>query len=116
MAALILHITSRDAWEAAMECGEYRPARFAVEGFIHCSTREQVVDVANVRFRGQRGLVLLGVDPERVDAPIRYENLEGGERLFPHIYGPLECAAVTGVWPFEPQADGTFALPAAVAD
>lgn len=108
---IIYHITTRESWEAARTASVYRPERFADEGFIHCSTREQVVRVADARFRGRRGLVLLCIDPERVAAEIVYENLEGGRELFPHIYGGLNADAVTEVQEFEPGEDGRFQLP-----
>jgi len=84
---------------------------FPVEGFIHCSTREQVIQVANVRFLGQSGLVLLCIDSEKVAAEIVYENLEGGPQLFPHIYGELNANAVVRTAEFEPDAAGYFTLP-----
>lgn len=42
----------------------------------------------------------------------RYENLEGGDEPFPHVYGAIELAAVIRVWPFRPDRDGRFELPA----
>lgn len=84
---------------------------FPVEGFIHCSTSDQVVQVANARFRGQSGLVLLFIDTDKVAAEIIYENLEGGQQLFPHIYGELNADAVTQVAEFIPGQDGFFILP-----
>ena len=69
-----------------------------------------VVEVANYLFRGQRGLVLLVIDPDRVISPIRYEDAGNG-KLYPHIYGPLNPGAVVAVEPFEPSAAGTFELP-----
>ena len=110
--AMIFHITSREAWERAKPTGAYRPDAFAAEGFIHCSTREQVVRVADARFRGQSGLVLLCIDTAKVAAEIVYENLEGGPELFPHIYGQLNVQAVVEVLEFEPGADGYFKLSA----
>ena len=109
--AIIFHITTRGAWEDSKPEGSYRPQAFAAEGFIHCSTREQVVRVADARFRGQRGLVLLCIDTERVAAEIVYENLEGGRELFPHIYGALNADAVVEILEFEPGADGRFTFP-----
>ena len=108
---IIFHIAAREAWERARPGGSYRPGAFKVDGFIHCSTREQVVRVADVRFRNQRGLVLLCIDTERVDAEIVYENLEGGRELFPHIYGELSADAVVEVLEFGPGADGRFSFP-----
>jgi uncharacterized protein (DUF952 family) len=108
---IIFHITTRAAWASAEPKGTYQAELFPVEGFIHCSTNEQVVQVADARFRGQSGLVLLCIDPEKVNAEIRYENLEGGAQLFPHIYGEINNDAVSHVAEFEPAADGYFTLP-----
>jgi uncharacterized protein (DUF952 family) len=119
--AIIFHITTRTAWKnrpsladregGAEGAGAYRTEMFPIEGFIHCSTREQVIQVANIRFRGQTGLVLLSIDTDKVKAEIRNENLEGGEQMFPHIYGEINRDAVVLVTAFEPGADGYFALP-----
>ncbi|MEM8782415.1 MAG: DUF952 domain-containing protein [Planctomycetota bacterium] len=109
--SLILHITTRDAWDDARSSGRYEAPSLASQGFIHLSTPEQVVRVANGLFAGQAGLILLCVDRRRVDAEIRDENCEGGTALFPHVYGPLNLDAVVEVVAFEPHADGRFHLP-----
>ena len=49
------------------------------------------------RFSGVRGLVLLEIDLARVPGEVRWENLEGGSELFPHLYGPLPASAVISV-------------------
>lgn len=108
--AIIFHIAQREAWNQSQTDRSYRPEMFSVEGFIHCSTGGQVLGVANTRFRGRTDLLLLSIDTDRVRAEIRYENLEGGEQLFPHIYGDLAHDAVTRVTEFKPGEDGTFAL------
>jgi uncharacterized protein (DUF952 family) len=64
--------------------------------------------VANQRFRGRQDLVLLRVDPARLTVRVVYENLEGGEQLFPHVYGAIPTRAVVEVVPFRPGPDGTF--------
>jgi uncharacterized protein (DUF952 family) len=109
--AIIFHITRREAWSRAVSEGIYLTETFPTEGFIHCSKREQVVEVANARFRGQLGLVLLAIDTNRVTAEIRYENLEGGRQMFPHIYGGLNIAAIVKVSDFESGADAHFVMP-----
>lgn len=111
---IIYHITGKTDWEAARVAGAYTADSLASEGFIHCSTAEQVLATASRIFRGRRDLVLLCVDSTRVNAEIRYENLEGGASLFPHIYGALALDAVTAADDFPPQADGGFAMPAAL--
>lgn len=109
--AIIFHITNSNRWEHEAAEGIYHPEAFPLDGFIHCSTREQVIQVANARFRGQSGLVLLSIDTDRVTPEIIYENLEGGEQLFPHIYGGLNVDALVEVVEFQPGADGYFTLP-----
>jgi uncharacterized protein (DUF952 family) len=105
---VILHITNPGAWADARACGVYEAESLATEGFIHCSTPDQVLWVANQRFRGRPDLVLLHIDETRLAAPVHYENLEGGDRLFPHVYGPLNVDAVAGAIALEPRPDGCF--------
>jgi len=107
----ILHIVSKAAWEEACSAGGYQGDTLASAGFIHCSTPDQIIPVANRFYRGQTGLALLVIDRDRVQAPMRDENLEGGETLFPHIYGPLNLDAVVDVLDFPPRADGGFVPP-----
>lgn len=104
-----LHITTRTAWEAARQAGEYRPESLHTEGFIHCSTPLQVVRTAARFYRGQHDLVLLLIDPAELQADLRYEAAD--DDLFPHIYGPLNLDAVIDVVPFPPREDDTFVLP-----
>jgi uncharacterized protein (DUF952 family) len=55
--------------------------------------------------------VLLEIDARQVRAEIRYENCEGGQEAFPHIYGALNLDSVVRVLTFEPGEDGRFAMP-----
>ena len=95
--ARILHITTPALWEDAQRAGSYAADSLASEGFIHCSEPSQLDWVLERHFRGRSGLIVLQVDPSKVGAEIRYENLEGGTQLFPHVYGPIPCAAVVAV-------------------
>ena len=110
-ASPIVHITHTEQWQAAQESGQYQADTLTTQGFIHCSTLEQVIPVANLLFRGRKGLVLLEIDPDQIQAEIKYENLEGGTKRFPHIYGPIPINAVRKVHDFIPQSDGSFELP-----
>lgn len=112
--AIILHITSRDAWDAARVAGSYRGDTLDTEGFIHCSTPAQVLGVAEAFFSEQRGLLLLAIDEGRVRPEIRYEGAPGGDQ-FPHIYGPLNLEAVVRTAAFAPGTDGRFSLPTGIA-
>ncbi len=108
---MILHITTRADWEGAQALGDYRLNTLETEGFIHCSTLEQVLGPANEFYRGRSDLVLLVIDPARLAAELVYEDCYETGTAFPHIYGPLNLDAVTKVVPFPPRPDGTFVLP-----
>ncbi|MDP2673492.1 MAG: DUF952 domain-containing protein [Dehalococcoidia bacterium] len=108
---LILHITRRGDWEQAKSVRLYRGDTLDSVGFIHCSTENQVLTVANTSFRGQRDLLLLCIDLDKVGSEVRFEGPSAGE-LFPHIYGPLNLDAIVNVLEFTPGKDGTFQLPA----
>ena len=115
---IIYHITTRAAWQQAQTEGIYRMASLLEQGFIHFSTRDQVVPVANAVFRGQSDLVLLRVDTEKLDAPLKYElpdsampHVTAPDERFPHLYGPLNLNAVLVVIDLLPDHDGRFGLP-----
>lgn len=103
---MIVHICEEAAWQEAQAAGEYHPASLDVEGFIHASLPEQVLRVANRFYAGRKGLLLLWIDPRRVQAPVRYEPADG--ELFPHIYGALNLEAVVAVRSFLCDPDGVF--------
>ena len=102
----IVHLCGGDEWQAALANGEYRAASLQAEGFIHCSRPEQILAVANRFYPGQSGLVILWIDPDRLENELRWELSDG--QFFPHLYGPLNSAAVLAAHPFEPDPDGVF--------
>jgi uncharacterized protein (DUF952 family) len=107
----IYHFTERTTFENARTKGYYTPKPFEKDGFIHCSTREQVLQVANFIAPKDGDLLLLKIDTERVTPRIIYENLEGGSKLFPHVYGPLDLAAIVEARSFAVNSVGEFELP-----
>jgi len=114
--AFIFHITSHADWESALAAGEYRAASLESEGFIHCSTSDQLIAVANHFYHGQRGLALLCIDTDQLGSECRYEPatepLSGAASAdFPHIYGSINVNAVVKVVSFEPGPDGRFLVP-----
>lgn len=100
----LFHLALRRDWEAAQRHGEYRISTLGRtledEGFLHASYRLQVEGVRS-RFYAEvtEPLVLLEIDPDRLDVPVVEEVPDGADEAFPHIYGPLPVAAVVGVRP-----------------
>ena len=96
----IHHLAEAQHWQQALTTGEYRQSTLGGtledEGFIHCSTPQQVAGVLGRYYAAHDGdLVLLTIDPDRLAAPLRWDvaNPATGEQ-FPHIYGPLNPDAV----------------------
>jgi uncharacterized protein (DUF952 family) len=118
---MIYHITSRKAWEEAQSNGEYRAESLKTEGFIHCSTLSQVLPVAQLYYKGQRGLILLGIETTLLSSDLKWEPPSGGApppgvpvgEMFPHIYGPINLNAIPKVVDLEPNPDGSWTLPPA---
>lgn len=101
----LLHLTEPGLWEAALAAGAYegstRGRTLAEEGFIHCSLPEQLDAVADLVYGDHPGpLVVLVIDADLVDVPIRYEAPAPGAPEYPHLYGPLPTSAVIEVRPW----------------
>jgi uncharacterized protein (DUF924 family)/uncharacterized protein (DUF952 family) len=110
----IYHLTTGAEAARAAASGEYVPAGFEDEGFIHCSYSHQLTAVADARFRGRRDLVVLAIDRVALACEVVDENLEGGTERFPHVYGRLPTAAIVGTYDFPCRGDGAFELPPAL--
>lgn len=108
---MIYHITSQSEWNQALLNGSYLPKNFESEGFIHCSKKEQVPGVISRYYANASELFLLKIDPLKLTHPVVFENLSGGEELFPHIYGPLNVSAVTATSRMTRNKDGFFDNP-----
>ncbi|MGR3275034.1 DUF952 domain-containing protein [Acaryochloris marina NIES-2412] len=108
---MIFHIAQKVDWQAAQTAREYRASSLTTEGFIHCSDQHQVLEVAHRLFCDRTDLVLLEINPQLLDMELRYENCEGGEEQYPHIYGAIPLAAIPNTYPFLPTPSGKFKLP-----
>lgn len=114
----VICITTRVIWDAALRSGEYAHSTITSSldevGFIHATTPDQTMDVIP-RFIGQKDVVLLFIDTEKVKSSVKFEAARSGrEGLFPHIYGPLNVDAVYSVVEVNKDAGGNFIAPNAL--
>ena len=116
---MILHLLSRKSWVEAQARGQLIAPSVITEGFAHCSTEHQMVDVANKYYLGTINMVLLNIDPTKLESELKFEppsHIDGSlalphEPLFPHIYGPINLDAVSEVINFPCDEHGAFTAP-----
>lgn len=80
------------------------------DGFIHLSAADQLEGTLAKHFADQDGLVLLALDSARLGPALRWEPSRNGA-LFPHLYAPLDLAAVLWAEPLRLGPDGRHVLP-----
>lgn len=112
----IVVIARPNAWQEALTRGEYTQSTItstlAEVGFIHCSTLDQTIAIANRHFRNEPELLLVMIDPSKIISPVKFEGaLSGRAGLFPHIYGPLNVDAAYKTVAIEKDENGMFVLP-----
>lgn len=107
---LIFHLVPRKEWNNLKKESKYIPQSVEDEGFIHCSSGNQIRDTANRLFKGTRRMLLLVINTTLVEAPIKYEEDTAKGQTFPHIYGPLNMDAIIDKIRLEPEEDGTFVI------
>jgi len=101
---VIFHIVESGKWPA----NSYEPSSLEKDGFVHCSTGEQLVGTANRLFSGQGDLLVLVIDSQRLKAKVVFEAAPDGSGEFPHVYGPISRRAVVGVYGLPAGDDGGY--------
>ncbi len=94
---LIYHITTQSQWAAALAKGFYEADTLASEGFIHCSTEDQVEGVLERYYKNKKDLLRLTIQTDRLISPLLFELSPSINQEFPHIYGSINLAAVVMV-------------------
>lgn len=105
----IYHVATLADWEQAQASGSYTTSTYgatlAEMGFLHAAHRAQVAGVLE-RFYADVGepTLVLEIETDLLDVPWREDDVDG--EWFPHIYGPLDPAAVVGSHAPSPPPDG----------
>ncbi|MDJ0844654.1 DUF952 domain-containing protein [Crocosphaera sp.] len=100
----VFHLTTSETWQQAQLNKEYKAASLETEGFIHCSTKSQILTIANTFYQHYERLLVLEINPDKLLAEIKWEspihpnpnidhNIDDSEK-FPHIYGIINLDAV----------------------
>jgi uncharacterized protein (DUF952 family) len=104
---LTFHLAPRASWEASDPDAPLGAASLETEGFIHCTdgTAEMVATANRHYATDPRDFVVLTIDLDRVTSPW---GIDDPGRIYPHVFGPIDRAAIVAVVPAPRNADGTF--------
>jgi pimeloyl-ACP methyl ester carboxylesterase/uncharacterized protein (DUF952 family) len=99
----VYHLTGAERLYTGLDADAFRPDHLAAEGFCHCTwSPATLLAVADDLFT-DIDPVVLRIDPTRLTAKLRFEApapIGGGiehlrfTRSFPHLYGPIDRAAI----------------------
>jgi uncharacterized protein (DUF952 family) len=101
------HLTPAELWSTADPMAALTAPSLETEGFIHCTTgADEMVATANRHYRDDpRDFVVVTIDLDRVTSAVQTDDPDG---IYPHIFGPIDRAAILAVRPMPRAADGTF--------
>ncbi len=102
----VVHLCTPQEWQSPEKLVDFRDLSLTQQGFIHCSQPEQIIDVANRYYQGSPEMVILWINPDNLDAEIRWEW--AGDSYYPHIYGPINLNAIEAATPLRLGHDGVF--------
>ena len=105
---------SPDDFAKATAEGVWAPESLTTDGFIHASPADQLTRVANKHHDRSDEVRVVCLRADRVRPEILWEPASDN-RLYPHIYGPLNMDAAERSVSVRKGEDGRFAIPVPVA-
>lgn len=110
---VIYHLTTSQEWEAAKAQTELAPPSLSQEGFVHCSTKEQLLATANRWFAGHDELIVVHIQTAALGTDLVWEGPspprpETAHLLFPHVYAAIPSDAILSTHAIQRGPNGHF--------
>ncbi len=101
------HLVPESWYRAQPADRSYLPEPFDADGFVHLTHGlDDVLAVGNMFYREDaRPYLILTIALDLITSDVRYDDDTG---RYPHVYGPLDRAAIIGVQRVERRDDGSF--------
>ncbi len=109
-AQFVYVLVERQGLVSARGLGYYLPPLSDDDGFIHASTRDQLVKSANQFYSHASEVIAMEVDSTLISSILKYEPGASGT-LYPHIYGALRLSDVSRFITITRTGTGAFELP-----
>lgn len=100
LSSFIFHIAKNSDIDNYHQSDHYTCESLGSEGFIHCCEASQLAGVVSRYYEAVDDIQLITLDPDKLDAALVRENTLGGSELFPHLYGPINKAAIVEIKSF----------------
>ena len=105
---LLFTLISKLEWKQISSLGKFEPEYYKKEGHIRCFHGNQVEKAANDLFKDENELLLIVIDPLRIQVPLKNEKI--GQETYPNLYGPFSIDAIIDRIPLKKSKKGTFSV------
>jgi len=108
--SMIYHLALKKSWKKQLKEGYYKPDSLHKQGFIHASSWKQIRATYNRHFSRPNQLLIIVIDPLKVNSEIKYEISSEGDQLYPHIFGPLNQNAISKIETVRLDSEGNLII------
>jgi uncharacterized protein (DUF952 family) len=93
----IYHIVLPEDWEIQSLHENYTHKSLESEGFIHCSQWNQLQATWNRFFGGREDILILKINPLKLNVSLKFEEASDNAGTFPHIFGQIPKYAIEDI-------------------
>jgi len=103
----VYRLATQQEWRDAKETGTIPEREIdRRDGYLHLSTRDQVLETAKLHFAEVDDLLALEIPFDAIAQTVKFELAAKRGTYFPHFYGQLSVTNVANAICLEPDGDG----------
>jgi uncharacterized protein (DUF952 family) len=105
---LITKLVPSKMWEGMKNNDYLYFESLDIEGFVHCSTVQQVRKVANKHYKKVENLLVLLIDTNKLIPNVVWEDIKHRGEIYPHIYDKINTSSIIGVFKLDVNENGDY--------